>query len=185
MTESELHSRFGRMFRLHWESFFLLACRKVGSSETAKDLVQEAFITLWDRRELLSDESKIPGFLYGVLRNKILQLFEKNEVRLRYVLETARTEPEEAASAHKQLIEKEVAEVIQQAMAGLPSRMKEIYVLKKEKGYSVRQIAGLLNLSEQTVKNQLHLALKRLRAQLSNYHRPLVKTLAIATLFFY
>lgn len=184
MTESELHRRFERAFQLHWESLFLLACRKTRSEEAAKDLVQETFMVLWDRRELLGTESQVPGFLHGVLRNKVLQLFEKNEVRLRYVLEATKNQPEPAASAHKLLVDKEIAQVIQQAADQLPGRMKEIYLLRREKGYSVKEIASLLNLSEQTVKNQLHLALKRLRSHLDSYHRPLVQTLAIAIALF-
>ena len=106
MVESEQYKAFVRMFDRHWENLFLLACAKVRSADAAKDLVQEAYMILWDRREILSNEAQVPAFLYGVLRNRILKLFEKNEVRLRYVLLASNGEQELSAAAHKLLLNK-------------------------------------------------------------------------------
>ncbi|MNT82317.1 RNA polymerase sigma factor [compost metagenome] len=55
---------------------------------------------------------------------------------------------------------------IDKQVQSLPERLKEVYLLRKEEGLSIREIAGKLNISEQTVKNQLGLAVKRMRGAL-------------------
>ena len=54
----------------------------------------------------------------------------------------------------------------------MPTRMKEIYILKKENQFSIKEIAEELSISTQTVKNQLHNALTRLRLRLKDYDYP-------------
>jgi RNA polymerase sigma-70 factor (ECF subfamily) len=55
----------------------------------------------------------------------------------------------------------------------MPPRMKEVYLLKKEDNLSIQEIAGKLQISEQTIKNQLQQAYTRLRTRLKDHRLPL------------
>ena len=73
-------------------------------------------------------------------------------------------------SSENLLLTKELESVIFAEVEKMPARMKEIYLLKKEEGFSIKEIAEKLSLSEQTVKNQLQNAYSRLRLCLKEYN---------------
>src|SRR5690606_55269 len=91
LARTDPRKAFNLAFGQYWEQLYRHACRKVQSEETAKDLVQEVFITCWDNLAKLSVQEKLQPYLYAVLRNKIIKLFEKDEVRLRYAMQHAAT----------------------------------------------------------------------------------------------
>lgn len=160
---------FEMAFREYWEQLYLHASRKVQSEETAKDLVQEVFLVLWHNLETLPPDSRLSAYLYGVLRNKVLQLFERNEVRLRHAVRIS-GEPEESGPSPQHLfLERELQEIVNAEVACMPSRMQAIYLLRKSDELSIREIASQLNLSPQTIKNQLQHAVQRLRRRLRDY----------------
>lgn len=156
---------FGR----YWEQLYLHAFRKVQSEEVAKDLVQEVFIVLWDNLDELPADSRLAAYLYAVLRNKILKLFEKDEVRLRHALHISGRAEETAPTPQHLLQERELQDIVNREVAGMPSRMQAIYLLRKSDELSIGEIANQLNLSPQTIKNQLQNAVQRLRRRLRDY----------------
>jgi RNA polymerase sigma factor (sigma-70 family) len=72
-------------------------------------------------------------------------------------------------TAEELLHYKELQSVIAAEVAALPERMQEVYRLSRTENLSTKEIAQRLNLSEQTVKNTLSAALKRLREKLARY----------------
>jgi len=169
IAQTDKQKAFEMAFHEFWETLFRQAYRKVQSVDIAKDLTQEVFITLWDKLENLNEEDKLQAYLFAILRNKTLQLFEKDEVRLRYAMNHSHSDEKFAPSSHHLLLGKEVLSIISDEVARMPPRMKEIYTLKKDNYFSIKDIAEKLSLSEQTVKNQLHRASQRLRARLKDY----------------
>ena len=67
---------------------------------------------------------------------------------------------------------KELQQFIARQVAAMPEKMRQIYLLSKEENLTHAEIAGLLSLSNQTVKNQLYNALTRLRKSLLQTHIP-------------
>lgn len=161
-------------FDQYWELLFRHAYRKLQSEDLAKDAVQEVFIVMWENMDLLFTNEDLLPYLYAVLRNKILVQFRKDEVRLRYAIQHSGIEEKLEPSSHQILLNKELQSIISDEVSKMPAKMKEIYVLKKEENYSIKEIAQLLKLSEQTVKNQLLNASGRLKLRLSNYDTTLI-----------
>jgi len=171
---------FEMTFEACWMPLYRQAYRKVQSEEIAKDLVQDAFVSFWDKMESLDEETKLQAYLFAILRNKILKLFERDEVRLRHAMRLAMPEEQPAdATVHQLLVDKELNDMVREEVDRMPSRMKEIYELKKEQDLSVKEIAAALGLSEQTIKNQLHSAYQRLRLRLKDYDSSLVVATAV------
>ncbi len=169
LARTDPRKAFNLAFGQYWELLYRHACRKVQSEETAKDLVQEVFITCWDNLAKLSVQEQLQPYLYAVLRNKILKLFEKDEVRLRYAMQYAVADLPTETSPQELLLTKELEAIIAGEVAAMPVRMREIYRLRNDEGLSIREIADRLQVSEQTVKNQLHTAGSRLRVRLTKF----------------
>lgn len=163
------HGAFDTAFNSFWEPIYRKAYSKVQSSDLAKDLTQEVFIVFWQNFDNLKPENQVLPYLYSILRNKILQHFEKDEVRLRYALKVSQMVTPNTPSSHHLLIGKELSAIIKEEVEKMPARMKQIYILKKDQYYTNKAIAEELSLSEQTVKNQLQNAYQRLKVRIKAY----------------
>jgi len=184
IAKTDKRKAFELAFSIFWETLYRQAYRKVQSQDTAKDLTQEVFITFWDNLDKLTDYDKLLPYLYTVLRNKTLKLFEKDAVRFRYATSLSSAEETTEPSSHHLLLGKELLSVITDEVEKMPPRMKEIYVLKKNSYFSISDIAEKLCLSEQTVKNQLQSATNRLKTRLRDYDPSLIM-LSLAILQIY
>jgi len=170
---SEKIQVFETAFNEYWNELYRHAYRKTQAEDVSKDLVQEAFMVLWDNLDNLGDPQEIRPFLYGTLRNKTLREFEKSEIHLRYTQSAVITDSPFDPSSENLLLNQELEAVIAGEVTKMPERMKEIYLLKKEYNFSIREIAEKLGISEQTVKNQLQNAYGRLRLCLKDYNSPI------------
>jgi len=179
LVKMNKNKAFNLVFDAYWSALYKKAYKKVNCSELAQDLVQDVFVSLWDKIELLDAEGSVLAYLFAILRNKILKLYEKDEVRLRYALSVSSRAVPADVHAQNSILEKELKNIIDAEVERMPLRMKEIYLLKREDDLSIRQIAEDLSLSEQTVKNQLQMAYQRLRLRVKAYD----SSLAMLALF--
>lgn len=169
LVKSDKHRAFKLVFEAYWHALYKQAYKRVQCADMAKDLVQDAFLSLWDKMGDLDTEGSVLAYLYAILRNKILKLYEKDEVRARYAISVTAREIPSDLDTQNALIEKELKQLIEKEIERMPPRMREIYLLKKDDELSVKQIAVSLSLSEQTIKNQLQTAYQRLRERAKDY----------------
>ncbi len=179
LVKLDKNKAFNLVFDAYWSALYKQAYKKVHCTDLAQDLVQDVFVSLWDKIELLDAEASVLAYLFAILRNKILKLYEKDSVRLKYAVSvTTKVAPSDVHSQNA-ILEKELKAIIDAEVEKMPLRMKEIYLLKREDELSIKQIAQDLSLSEQTVKNQLQMAYQRLRARVKDYD----SSLALLALF--
>jgi len=164
---------FEDAFGQYYNELFLFCLKKVYSDDTAKDIVQEAFMALWDNLDTISTQQEIKPYLYGVMRNKVLMQYRKSAVHLRYAVSATSKESEEVTSENL-FLTKELENIIAGEVHKMPARMREIYLLKKESSHSIKEIAEKLGISEQTVKNQLQNAYGRLKLRIKDYNSPVI-----------
>lgn len=161
-----------RKFAPRLEAF---AFRYMNDKEESEDIVQEAFLKLWERRELLSNIS-LSAFLFMLVRNDCLnrvkhqQVTEGVELRLTdaeqieqlYALDFA--EDPDSRMAHKELIT-----LIERIMDELPAKCKEAFTLSRLKGLKNKEIAERMTITEKVVEKHITRALKRFREGLVDY----------------
>ncbi len=138
------------------------ASRKVLTLDDAHDLVHDVFIHVWlDKGNVTS----VKPYLYYITRNKIVDYFRKNAVRKEYALLTqlASQLKEPGFDPMASIEAKDLRENLEDAVDQLPPRTREIFKLSRQEYLTTAEIAEKLNLSEQTVKNQLSTALHYLR----------------------
>lgn len=155
-----------KLFDHYWKPLFQFSFNILRDDDDAKDVVQEVFIALWDRKLDLVIHSSIESYLFTSVRYKSLtklsQRLSSNERNLpleNYIEQTF-------SDAVDPLIMKELQQEIDLQINKLPERMQEVIRLKTKESLSIREIAEKLDISEETVKNHLASARKRLRIQL-------------------
>lgn len=159
-------SAFSEMYNRYKEALYLHANRSLSNHNEARDMVQEVFTTLWTKRESLHVPDSVASYLYGAIRNRILNFIAHQKVVNRYMdaidsfLERSHSTTDHAVR------HKELENLLLREIDRLPKKMKEVFVMSRKQGMSYKQIAEELNISDQTVKKQVQRAIKILRLKI-------------------
>ncbi len=155
---------FESIYDKYWQALYLKACQRVDKDE-AKDMVQEVMISLWKRRNdiRVGQEGDLGRYLFTAIRYRVIShyAFSAAEIKKADFFDTFND-----YITSDTLETKELKARIEAEIGRLPARMQQIFRLSREDDYTIADIAKALNISEQTVKNQLTDALKRLRTSL-------------------
>lgn len=161
------HDAFAEIYTRYKNPLYLHAYRMLQDDEEAKDVVQELFATLWTTRHTLVISASLDAYLYGSIKNRILNYMAHQKVISRYT-EFLRAYLESGSPANDDvMVAKELAAIIEREVAQLPPKMREIFELSRCKGLSHKQIAEKLDISDKTVKKQLHNAIKILKPKVN------------------
>ncbi|SEN16049.1 RNA polymerase sigma-70 factor, ECF subfamily [bacterium A37T11] len=149
-------------------SFVLLrhAQRMLTNKEECRDILQEVFIKLWEKRIYLLSDTNLSAYLYTLIRNRILDVLSHHKVQVNYLREATIMPPDAPLEADRLLREKELSRLIEQELAHMPGRMREVFVLSRYEYLSHHEIAVRLNISVFTVKSQINNAIHRIRVRL-------------------
>jgi RNA polymerase sigma-70 factor (family 1) len=158
---------FAEIYSRYAESLAGFAGSKLYSLDDARDLLHDMFVKLWENREQINITSTLQSYLFAIIRHRIIDKIRKNITREEYASMRQSLNAAYQDSADKLVEVKELRQTIEKSLDQLSPRVKEIYKLSKEEGLNNQEIAQRLNLSEQTVKNQLSAALKHLRKSLA------------------
>ncbi len=163
------------IYNRYWKKLLQFAIQKTNSIEISKEIVQELFINLWERRAEL-EITNLDYYLFAATKYKILK-----ELKKKY-----HTEPLSAASENYvdnlpefSLETDELKEKISESLNKLPAKTQEVFVKSRIENLSHKEISEALNISQKTVEYHISQALKFLRLDLKNYV-PLI----IYTIFF-
>lgn len=170
---------FREIYDKYWELLFNMAVKRLQDAADAQDLVQEVFMTLWKQLPVLEPRDSLLPYLQVLLKNRILNIYARNEVKLKYILQLQ----DDVATAHEntaQLVAlKEVEELLEKAIRQLPPKMQQIFRMSREEQMPPAQIAEQLSLSVQTVKNQLSRATEKVRRIVGIHVNPAVLLLVL------
>lgn len=163
------HKAFNAIYDMYADKLYSFALAHTKSQETAGDIVQETFLRLWTVRESLSVDGSLQSLLFTIANNRLIDLFRKQinktEMEL-YIGYREETGQEENTEAETKLLYDDFVKTLKLCKKLLTGRQLEIYELSREKGKTIEEISEALNLSEQTVKNQLTTALKKIKGGL-------------------
>lgn len=153
------------LFDRYKELLFRHALRMTNDIELSKDIIQEVFLMLWNKRSSLQKESSLESYLYKTTRNKILDYFSHQNIVEKHREHIQQYQNEAFWYTDDYLLEKELATLIAEEKEKLSPKTRIAFELNREQGYSYKEISELLSISEKTVKKQVHNALRILRTK--------------------
>ena len=160
------HAAFDTIFRQWYEPMVRSANRVLRDPGIAEELAQDVLLELWRRRETLAEESSIAGYLMLAVRNRALNHLRHLAVqRKSAVFVEALSEPPERTDAAADAEELSVA--VREAIAALPPRTREVFVMSRERGLRYSEIAEQLEISVKAVEANMSRALRQLRERLA------------------
>jgi RNA polymerase sigma-70 factor (family 1) len=134
--------------------------------DDAHDIIHDVFVKLWQERKQLQITSNLKTFLFSITRYSIVDKIRKNITREKYAEMVQALGVTYEAGIEQVMAAKEIQQNINKSLVELSPRIREIYRLSREEQLSIAEIAAKLQISEQTVKNQLTSALKHLKQSL-------------------
>ena len=156
---------FNALFDRNSESLRNYLYYQCGNLQQAEDLVQEAFIKLWNNcKKVLFEKAR--GFLFAVAKNAFYNQVEHQKVVLNYAKRPHKTSSTETPEF--QLEEKEFLEALQKAIADLPEGQREVFLLNRMDQMTYKEIAEFLGVSQKAVEKRMHKALVKLRKTIKN-----------------
>lgn len=154
--------------KLHAYALGLVKC-----PETANDIVQNVFISLWEYRNKLNTELSLQAFLYKSIFNEFLNT--KKSIKTKLIVQ-GKFLQHLNNTVHDPEINSELdlhVKILEREIKNLPPRCYEIFSLSKKEGMTNKEISIYLNISIKTVETQITKAYKILRKKLNlatNYH---------------
>jgi RNA polymerase sigma factor (sigma-70 family) len=160
---------FAQIYNLFIADLLSYGYRVTSDQSLIRDSVQDIFLNLWQTRSNLSDTDSIRFYLYRSLRNKIVRNMEKSNKNLdpSYLFENiiGTLSIEEDIICSEKLSEQ--LNKLKKSIQGLPKRQQEIIQLKYYHDFSIEEIAKIMQINNQSVRNLLHRTISELRQYFS------------------
>lgn len=169
---------FKSRFQEYYSRLCHIAYGYVSDRDDAEDIVQELFISVWNKQLDAMPEKEFAAYLTTSVKNSCISFLRKRRedtVSIEEYSASTSCMPDEVTDEG----EKSPEEILQSALATLPPKCKEIFLLSKLQGLKYREIAGKLSLSEKTVENQMTKAIKLLRVYVAEHSFLLITVVAV------
>lgn len=155
---------FTILYRRYWEELFMVAVKVLRDKTEAADVLQDVFLSLWNRRHELQIIGPLSHYLHAAIRYKAIHHIEKNITRHDYLAVLADVSPEGLSpDAEINLHLKDLQRALNKAVTQMPPKMQEVYKLSRQEQQSHKEIAEKLSVSVETVKKHIQHALQLIK----------------------
>lgn len=152
---------YQQIFMQHAEGLQRFLYYKTGDVATAEDLVQEAFIKLWNNcAKVLPEKAK--SFLFTVSNNLFLDKVKHDKVVLKFQQRTGNTDVARETPEYL-LEEKEFKEQLERAISELPEKQRIVFLMNRIDKITYNEMAVTLDVSVKTIEKRMSQALRQLR----------------------
>lgn len=153
-----------------------------GDFYLAEEITQNVFLRIWEIRKEMNTDQSVSSFLYTISRNMFLNTIKKRAQEALYQASLQRDFIESTNQVEQEVEYRLLEEEINRLINQLPEARKRIYQLSRQQHFSNKEIAGLLNISENTVESNLYKATSFMRKVLTvRYDEKLVIIILLIT----
>ena len=158
---------FEMIFKANYASLVGYALKILNDREEAEEMVQEVFVTVWEKRRELNIEVSLKSYLYRSVHNRSLNQKAKANVRRMYA--DQQSDNHNHTEANTLLHHNELQMQLSQALDKLPEQCRKVFELSRFEGLKYAEIATHMNIALKTVENQMGKALRILREELNDF----------------
>lgn len=159
-------SAFAEIYNRYWKKLFTVATNKIGQPEEAEEVVQDIFISLWNRREDIIITTSLGAYLAVSVKYRVIKVLAKRNQYNKYAVHSQAILPITTNSTEEWFEFEELRSRLEVLVANLPEKCRLVYKASREAGFSQKQIAQEFGISEKTVEAHIGKALKSLRTGL-------------------
>lgn len=167
VQQNDDRKAFDKLYLMYWEKMFTMAWHRTGDEDLTKDIVQDLFINIWQRRGEIVINTTFGQYLAGALKYRLINYYQSEKVK-HVIFERVFQRMSKITDSMDDLsMYKELEEALGIELEKMSENMKNSFLMRLD-NFSIKEIAARLNLAEQTVNNNLAEASKRLRKNLAH-----------------
>lgn len=160
---------FEQLFKEQFKALHAYSYSMLRDEDAAEEIVQNMFMKLWEKRELLTIQTSVKAYLYRCVHNDSLNVIKHEKTKINYQNSAMYVMQDKFEKATEKLELKELEERISQALNDLPQQCRTIFQMSRFEELKYKEIADKLGLSIKTVENQMGKALKIMRLKLVDF----------------
>jgi RNA polymerase sigma-70 factor (family 1) len=177
----EGHERaYEALFKTYYTELVIHANKYLHDIESAKEIVQDLFVNIYEKRYNLDINSSLKSYLYKSVQNRCINVINSSKTKEKYAQYIKHNSAETENQIDKDINVAELENALYHAISDLPPKCKMIFKLNRFDGLTNGEIADKLELSKRTVETQITKALKILRSKLQPY---MTESIASAIIF--
>ena len=158
---------FKSLLNLTYDLLFQYGNKFTTDRELVKDMIQDLFLEIWEKRESINQDIPPKAYLLASLRRKLHRFYKRNKLFYIGSYDALHDQFQIEFGVEQRFIKSEEAlfntEQISQLLNQLPARQKEAIYLKYFQDLDRDQVAEIMNINPQSVSNLLHLAFKQIK----------------------
>lgn len=168
-------SAFEKLYNLYSGKLYNFMMRlSSGNQYMAEEVVQQTFIRIWEVREKIDPAENFISYLCTIARNMSMNMYQHQTVEYIYTEYLLKSSSERDCQTEENTDLRSLNDYIDSLAEELPPSRKRIFLLSKRQGYTNKEIAAMLDISESTVATQLSLAVKFMREQFIKHYDKLI-----------
>jgi RNA polymerase sigma-70 factor, ECF subfamily len=160
-------------FEVIFREYYVPLCRYciqfVRRPEIAEEIVQEQFITLWEKKDVIDIHTSINSYLYKSVKNKSIDYLKSKYAKLKFDELNELIIIRDNQNPHQIIELEETSKIIESAINQLPEKCYMVFSLSRFGGFSNKEISDELNISIKTVENQVTIALRKIKEFLKKH----------------
>jgi RNA polymerase sigma-70 factor (ECF subfamily) len=161
-------SAFRELYDSLYKSIFYFVLSKIYNQDTAKDLVQETFVKIWESRRRLNKDLSLKAYVYKTAANVSLNYLRHHKVVSDF-LRSLEFEPLSYETPHSLFEKKEWNDRFFKTIEQLPPQTRTVFLMSRVEDFSYKEIAERLEISVKTVESHIGKALRILREELLRF----------------
>jgi len=160
---------FEEIYLRYWRKLYSAAYKRLTSRETAEEIVQDIFTSLWVNRHLVKIDI-LSSYLITAVKYKVINHLQREMCRRQYAETQIHALLAADNSTEETVLLNELNSALEREIQKLPPKRKQIFKMSREDHLSIKEVASNLGISEKTAENQLGKALKVLKLNLKHFN---------------
>lgn len=160
---------FTDIYEMYWEKVYHVCYANLEDSELAREMVQDIFKSLWERRDSLEITTSVERYLVRAAKLKVFEYIRNHRIRSTHLKSIAYNQASEVNSTENEILHNCLSKKVSVLVGNLPSEGRQIFTMSRDMGLSNKEIASTLSVSERKVEYQLMKALRFLKSNLQEY----------------
>lgn len=154
LMEGDINA-LSQLYRSHYPALLYYILKTAKSTTLAEDVLHDTFLKLWEYRANINPDEGLKPLLFTIAKRHLLNLLTRAGKETKIMSEIRKAAVESVDAVNETMAYREQRQLIDEAIAELPPRCRQVYEKCQIEGLSHQQVAEELGISVSTVNNQM------------------------------